>query len=96
MDIPNPAVIWNDHRTDADRPCSHSGEAVSPAAMEEDDPACPRRCIGSAWKYNPAIPAGTPHPLRPGMLVAVCGHGIAPSEWRAGFRLCERCHDEHA
>jgi hypothetical protein len=26
-----------------------------------------------------------------GFVVAVCGHRIAASEWRAGFRNCERC-----
>lgn len=26
-----------------------------------------------------------------GFVVAKCGHRIAGSEWRAGFRVCERC-----
>jgi MarR family len=28
---------------------------------------------------------------RPGRVTALCGHGIAGSEWRAGFRWCEQC-----
>jgi hypothetical protein len=28
---------------------------------------------------------------RPGFVVGTCGHAVAGSEWRAGFRVCERC-----
>lgn len=28
---------------------------------------------------------------RPGMVAGWCGHAVALSEWRAGFRNCERC-----
>ncbi|NEA22637.1 DUF6197 family protein [Actinomadura bangladeshensis] len=34
---------------------------------------------------------GSEVPDRPGYLVAECGHSVAGSEWRAGFRTCERC-----
>lgn len=27
----------------------------------------------------------------PGYYVGRCGHRVAGSEWRAGFRVCERC-----
>ena len=27
----------------------------------------------------------------PGFVVGECGHRVAGSEWRAGFRNCERC-----
>ena len=27
----------------------------------------------------------------PGYVAGVCGHRVAASEWRAGFRTCERC-----
>lgn len=37
---------------------------------------------------------GTPFPGRPGYLTGRCGHAVAGSEWRAGFRVCERCPDE--
>ena len=28
---------------------------------------------------------------QPGYVVGHCGHRVAHSEWRAGFRNCERC-----
>ncbi|MDA8320416.1 MAG: hypothetical protein M0030_11495 [Actinomycetota bacterium] len=34
---------------------------------------------------------GTPFPGRPSCLTGFCGHAVAGSEWRAGFRTCERC-----
>lgn len=30
------------------------------------------------------------HPPRTGYVVGYCGHAVAGSEWRAGFRVCER------
>lgn len=27
----------------------------------------------------------------PGYMAGECGHRVAESEWRAGFRTCERC-----
>lgn len=32
----------------------------------------------------------------PGYVAGGCGHRVAVSEWRAGFRRCERCPDETA
>jgi len=29
----------------------------------------------------------------PGYVAGRCGHRVAASEWRAGFRVCERCPD---
>jgi hypothetical protein len=46
------------------------------------------------YVYWETTTAGTPFPdplERPGRVTALCGHGIAGSEWRAGFRWCERC-----
>ena len=37
------------------------------------------------------VPVGEPFPDRPGYLTGECGHAVAGSEWRAGFRVCERC-----
>jgi hypothetical protein len=35
--------------------------------------------------------SGVPHSQRPGMVAGLCGHAVAPSDWRAGLRTCERC-----
>lgn len=50
---------------------------------------------------DPAVTVVTPgepfqHPDLPpemltGFVVGDCGHRVAGSEWRAGFRTCERC-----
>lgn len=37
---------------------------------------------------------GSEIPNQPGYLVAQCRHRIAESEWRTGFRNCERCPDD--
>jgi hypothetical protein len=43
----------------------------------------------------PAYPeVGSVIPDMPGYRVGRCGHRVAASEWRAGFRTCERCPDE--
>lgn len=43
---------------------------------------------------TPAYPApGSEIPGQPGYVVGSCGHRLAASEWRAGFRTCERCPD---
>jgi len=34
---------------------------------------------------------GSGIPDQPGYVVGKCGHRVAASEWRAGFRVCERC-----
>lgn len=47
---------------------------------------------GSAASTYPA--PGSEIPDQPGYVVGTCGHRLAASEWRAGFRTCERCgHD---
>ena len=38
---------------------------------------------------------GHPFPGRPGYFTGRCGHAVAGSEWRAGFRNCERCGENH-
>lgn len=44
-------------------------------------------------KHDPAAyPApGSEIPGQPGYVVGTCGHRVAGSEWRSGFRTCERC-----
>lgn len=37
--------------------------------------------------HNPALPPE----LLVGFVVGECGHRVAGSEWRAGYRTCERC-----
>lgn len=40
----------------------------------------------------PAYPdPGSAIPGQPGYVVAACRHRVAQSEWRAGWRTCERC-----
>ncbi|MGI5223587.1 hypothetical protein [Actinoallomurus sp. CA-142502] len=34
---------------------------------------------------------GSDIPDQPGYVVGTCGHRVAASEWRAGYRVCERC-----
>lgn len=53
----------------------------------------------TAWKQMEAGAAASPEypdpgsaiPGQPGFVVATCGHRVAAQEWRAGFRVCERC-----
>lgn len=41
---------------------------------------------------TPTYPApGSEIPDMPDYVVGTCGHRLAASEWRAGFRTCERC-----
>jgi hypothetical protein len=37
------------------------------------------------------LEVGSEIPDQPGYVVGSCGHRVAVSEWRAGFRTCERC-----
>jgi hypothetical protein len=39
----------------------------------------------------PVYAPGAEIPGQPGYVVGTCGHRVAGSEWRAGFRTCERC-----
>jgi hypothetical protein len=55
-----------------------------PAAKPADD--------GESAEDRPVYPApGSEIPDQPGYVVGECGHRVAASEWRAGFRVCERC-----
>lgn len=41
---------------------------------------------------DPVYPEpGSAIPDQPGFVVGECRHRVARSEWRAGFRTCERC-----
>ena len=41
---------------------------------------------------TPSYPEpGSAIPGQPGYVVGECGHRVAGSEWRVGFRVCERC-----
>jgi hypothetical protein len=45
----------------------------------------------------PVYPApGSEIPGQPSYVVGNCGHRVAGSEWRAGYRVCERCPSEAA
>lgn len=37
------------------------------------------------------VPVGEEIPGQPGYIKGQCGHRVAATEWRAGFRTCERC-----
>ena len=37
------------------------------------------------------VPFVGPYGPIPGYVAGWCGHRVAESEWRAGFRVCERC-----
>jgi hypothetical protein len=39
----------------------------------------------------PFVNPDLPPELTAGFVVGHCGHRVAGSEWRAGFRNCERC-----
>lgn len=45
-----------------------------------------------SWiENNITLAPGSVIPDQPGYVVGTCGHRLARSEWRAGFRACERC-----
>lgn len=49
----------------------------------------------TAAQKTPVYPEpGSEIPGQPGFVVGTCGHRLAGSEWRAGFRTCERCPNE--
>lgn len=46
-------------------------------------------------KPAPVYPEpGSNIPGQPGYVVGTCGHRVAGSEWKAGFRTCEHCPDK--
>jgi hypothetical protein len=45
----------------------------------------------SGGQVGRAVPFVGPAGPVPGFVAGTCGHRVAESEWRAGFRLCERC-----
>jgi hypothetical protein len=77
-----------------------------PPLPGEDDPASPDAAEALAGSIasgtpllvtdddedEPRYPApGSYIPDQPGYVVGLCEHRVALSEWRAGFRCCERC-----
>jgi hypothetical protein len=51
-----------------------------------------REAPAAAHDALPVYPApGSAIPGQPGFVVGECEHRVAGSEWRAGFRTCERC-----
>lgn len=63
------------------------------ASFRGHPPACPECGMELWWdgEGEEEDLAGTPFPGRPGYVTGTCGHAVAGSEWRAGFRNCERC-----
>lgn len=55
-------------------------------AIAESVAVCTPECA-----HAPGETAGRPFPGRAGYVTGECGHAVAGSEWRAGFRSCERC-----
>lgn len=68
-----------------------SGQLVNePGAENEEGPAT------GVWVNGPPLQPGDPIPPernagRTGFVAGNCGHAVAGSEWRAGFRNCEHC-----
>jgi hypothetical protein len=58
----------------------HVGDEVAPCTPECDHPD--------------GDTTGHPFPGRAGYLTGRCRHAVALSEWRAGFRNCERCGED--
>lgn len=54
--------------------------------INSSDPA-----ITYAHAGDPFFHPGLPPEMLNGFVVGECGHRVAGSEWRAGFRVCERC-----
>lgn len=48
--------------------------------------ACTDECT-----HPPGETAGHPFPGRPGYITGLDGHAVAGSEWKVGYRICERC-----
>lgn len=50
--------------------------------------ACPTCHAGEVFNPDRGDEVGPP---QPGYRAGRCGHRVALTEWRAGFRVCERC-----
>jgi excisionase family DNA binding protein len=46
---------------------------------------------GKETAFIPGEPFVSTERPRPGFVVGTCRHAVAESEWRAGFKKCERC-----
>jgi hypothetical protein len=63
---------------------------VDPGTGHTDDD--PEDELETAPQTPPTYPApGSAIPDQPGYVVGECTHRVAASEWRVGFRVCERC-----
>lgn len=78
-----------------------SSVARSLATVRDPNEAVADALAGDAWLNDgmtvtvfgaEVIPLGEPFPGREGFVTGLCGHAVAGSEWRAGFRTCEHCH----
>ncbi|MET0492892.1 MAG: hypothetical protein ABW000_07140 [Actinoplanes sp.] len=56
----------------------------------------PRTFLTGCWGSDVAVPFDPGTGPVPGYVAGWCGHRVAESEWRAGFRVCERCPDPRA
>lgn len=75
-------------------PAMTSGHVTGPTSgvlVLDRDQSCQVEQAGD----GPAYPEpGSEIPGLPGFVVGTCEHRVAASEWRAGFRTCERCPAE--
>lgn len=64
---------------------------------DASDRAVFRAVLQETLKGEPVYPApGSAIPDMLGYVVGQCTHRVAASEWRAGFRVCERCPSREA
>jgi hypothetical protein len=72
--------------------CEDCGRRPARRVEPEDPSGVPVVLCGPcAGEDDDGLQPGTAIPGIPGFVVGVCGHRVAGSEWRAGFRTCERC-----
>jgi hypothetical protein len=81
------------------RECNHSAfNGYHRAPSDYSGLKCWAPGCGRAWRTKAAYVRELPDVFwsdefggRPGYVAGTCGHAMAFSEWRAGFRNCERC-----
>lgn len=77
---------------DAQRLRAHAHRAGQDVRLAGRDPAA--RPPGPA-RPEPRLTrpgrAGQAYPDLPGYVIAMCGHRLTASEWKAGYTSCERC-----
>lgn len=52
------------------------------------------RELAAAEQVSTAVPFDPGTGPVPGYVAGTCGHRVAESEWRVGFRTCERCPED--